>query len=320
MGVKISRTEVGPIGSILEPIYISGIPKPVIRGPLLVNDLETILSKTTENNEHKVGIVQGILSQYGYYEHEIDGVFGNITEWAVENYQRATGVLKVDGVVGPFTKAFMLRKRYGNKDIGDDVMRNIYMLRGNEIYLTFFMANIPPSLTWQNKEDLQTEIAWAFRVWSDAINNENDTFIRFVWSDKAETADILIKWTDQSEQNIFKFDGIEGDVGEIKIIGNKQVLIDLDMNQEWTLKLIDDTIDSYFQFPDEDYNQLIKDKKVSLLPAMLHLIGNAIGLTHSDQSEDVMSPFYNDSKVQLSENDVGRVKRMFQSKRSWTVV
>merc|ERR1712228_823525 len=243
--------------------------------------------------------IQGILNQYGYYNGQIDGVFGNVTEQSLKNYQKATGVLKVDGVAGPLTKSFVLRKRYGNKDVDDEDIRKIYMLRGEEIYLTFFIANIPPTL-WQNKREIRKEIGLAFLAWSDAIC-DNSTFIRFVLSDKAESADILIKWTDQSETNLFQYDGIEGDVGEIKIIDDKQVLIDLNINQQWTLNAFDDRIG---------------DTKVTLLPAMIHLIGNAIGLPHSNQSEDVMSPFYDADKIQFSLNDVGRIKDLFREKRS----
>lgn len=46
--------------------------------------------------------VQGKLNVLGYYQGDIDGVFGPMTETAVRNFQRDQG-LSVDGIVGPQT-------------------------------------------------------------------------------------------------------------------------------------------------------------------------------------------------------------------------
>jgi lysozyme len=52
---------------------------------------------------------QGWLAKLGYYKGAIDGDRGELTKGAVKNFQRATPGLKVDGVVGPATRAALLR-------------------------------------------------------------------------------------------------------------------------------------------------------------------------------------------------------------------
>lgn len=60
--------------------------------PLLLND-----SKGFHVTE-----IQNILSKSGYYEKPVDGLFGNATCNAVQNFQRANR-LDIDGIVGPMT-------------------------------------------------------------------------------------------------------------------------------------------------------------------------------------------------------------------------
>jgi lysozyme len=48
------------------------------------------------------------LRDLGYYKGDIDGNPGKLTKGAVENFQRANG-LKVDGIVGPATRATLIR-------------------------------------------------------------------------------------------------------------------------------------------------------------------------------------------------------------------
>lgn len=63
-------------------------------------------SVSVENVEIKT--YQKQLTSLGYYSGEIDGKHGEITEGAVKNFQRKQN-LKVDGVVGPATRAALKR-------------------------------------------------------------------------------------------------------------------------------------------------------------------------------------------------------------------
>ena len=47
--------------------------------------------------------LQTLLKKLGYYTGVIDGDYGNLTEEAVKKYQKTTGTLAVDGIVGPIT-------------------------------------------------------------------------------------------------------------------------------------------------------------------------------------------------------------------------
>ena len=69
-----------------------------------------------------VKIVQKLLSEAGFYNGDIDGIFGNETLNAVKAYQFSKGLL-VDGVVGEETLKFL--KRSDNKT--DRKMRSIVM-------------------------------------------------------------------------------------------------------------------------------------------------------------------------------------------------
>ncbi len=62
---------------------------------------ERILTRGTKGED--VALMQARLAQLGYYLGEIDGVFGKGTRSAVYAFQRAHGLAKVDGKVGPET-------------------------------------------------------------------------------------------------------------------------------------------------------------------------------------------------------------------------
>jgi lysozyme len=52
---------------------------------------------------------QGWLRELGYYTGDVDGIRGELTDGAVLNFQRNNGLL-VDGIVGPATRAMILRR------------------------------------------------------------------------------------------------------------------------------------------------------------------------------------------------------------------
>ncbi|WP_337971855.1 peptidoglycan-binding domain-containing protein [Methanobacterium petrolearium] len=81
--------------------------------PFGENSTNKILGNNTTNGELKLGAtgdkvkeLQQWLTDYGYYSGDVDGVFGEDTETAVENFQEEAGLI-VDGVVGNDTKKAM---------------------------------------------------------------------------------------------------------------------------------------------------------------------------------------------------------------------
>ena len=72
--------------------------------------------------------LQYLLRNRGFYKAKVDGKFGELTERAVRDFQRAKG-LKVDGIVGPQTwTPLLLRLKKGDR--GDAVRALQILLRG----------------------------------------------------------------------------------------------------------------------------------------------------------------------------------------------
>lgn len=316
LAVEISQTKQGPIKEL---IHIAGIPQPVLRAPIMINHINSSSSRSNNTHydqiipNHETVILQSILHKYGYYNGDIDGKFGLKTEDSVKRYQSATGSLLSDGIVGRLTKQFMMKPRYANKDFEDDVVKRIRELNGNKINFTYFVDNLPHTLLL-NEDQVYEEIQMAFGVWSKVNLNDGDDKdtkqkkLKFALTEKRDNADILIKWTDQTQKNIFRYDGVEGMVGYVDIGGNNgtQIMINLDKNEKWVLKLLDD--DDYF-------GDNKRKRKISLLPTMIHMIGYSMGLQHSQQFIDIMSPFYDSNKLGLSINDINTFKTLFQHKK-----
>ncbi|MDD4834975.1 MAG: peptidoglycan-binding domain-containing protein, partial [Lutispora sp.] len=63
--------------------------------------METILLKWGSRGDY-VFVVQDKLKRWGYYKGNIDGVYGNETRVAVQEFQRTHG-LRADGIVGDET-------------------------------------------------------------------------------------------------------------------------------------------------------------------------------------------------------------------------
>ena len=83
----------------------------------------------------------------------------------------------------------------------------------------------------------------AFQVWSKVnLNGDHEIgdpmHLKFEPANTRNSADILIKWTDQTKQNVLRYDGRVGNVGFVDVDDN-QIIIDLDLNENFVLKLID---------------------------------------------------------------------------------
>ncbi len=60
--------------------------------------------------------IQQILSDKGYFKHEVTGYYGNITKTAVINFQSDCGIA-ADGIVGPITRSKLYSNSYSNDDV-----------------------------------------------------------------------------------------------------------------------------------------------------------------------------------------------------------
>ena len=149
------------------------------KGPLFENqdDILTQENKDGQNAE-EVRALQRYLKRFGYYDDELDGSYGPITEKAVKIYQTATGTLESDGLAGPLTKASIRSKRrcsnkdaFGDNNVKDDMIdekdeSNMY---GGDKNLTYNIGVCPGYLSRKATEDC---INKSFKLWSDATGNQ----------------------------------------------------------------------------------------------------------------------------------------------------
>lgn len=92
---------------------LSGLVKRRAAEAHLIETGEYLISPTSTPASQSLDVeavreYQQQLKTLGYYTGDVDGSRGPLTKGAVENFQRANG-LKVDGVVGPATRATLIR-------------------------------------------------------------------------------------------------------------------------------------------------------------------------------------------------------------------
>ena len=88
---------------------------------LLSSSLQTSANYSTEliylGSWHtEVPKIQQILSDKGYFNHEVTGYYGNITKTAVTKFQSDCGIV-ADGIVGPVTRSKLYSDSYSNDDL-----------------------------------------------------------------------------------------------------------------------------------------------------------------------------------------------------------
>ena len=71
------------------------------------------------DSSDSVSQAQSVLDDKGYYDYEVDGIFGSITAAAVRDFQADEG-LTVDGIIGPNTKAALYGESSSDNDTEAD--------------------------------------------------------------------------------------------------------------------------------------------------------------------------------------------------------
>jgi 3D (Asp-Asp-Asp) domain-containing protein len=71
------------------------------------------------DSSDSVSQAQSVLDDKGYYDYEVDGIFGSITAAAVRDFQADEG-LTVDGIIGPNTKAALYGESSSDNDTASD--------------------------------------------------------------------------------------------------------------------------------------------------------------------------------------------------------
>merc|ERR1712146_789754 len=129
---------------------------------------------------------------------------------------------------------------------------------------------------------VEKEIMEACMIWQKAAN------ISFLQVTDKEGADLIVRWDDQTADNLFFFDGKGGCLAKT---AKKQIT--LDDAEYWVL---------------QSASVNPRKKPFQILPVMVHEVGHALGLTHSGDPRDVMSLYYVEGRIALSELDLERIK------------
>merc|ERR1719242_1068602 len=291
--------------STLKPLSETPIPEPVITGPLFANTTgDELLDEDEEksNDQKEVEALQRYLQKFGYYsgDRPIDGDYGLFTKQAVIDLQTATGSLKVDGIAGPKTRtAIVSNKRCDNIDpfASNDVVDPNVHFKDNDYAKTkeikYFISVHPGYLKRNEVEDV---IGRACSQWAEHSS------LSFVLVDDKESADITFSWTMfNREDDPLRFDGTGGVLGRG---GNG--FVEFDLAERWVIG------------DDEKEISDLSDPKtwhcgqpsISLNYTALHELGHALGLVHSADPNDVMSPWYQPTNITLTENDIANLKKV----------
>ena len=295
----------------------TGLPNPVIKGPMFDNDnIKTDFDGNKSSNVSEIESLQEFLQLFGYYKDKKDGMFGKNSDNAMKLFLKAANVIntsdiklairhlhffvpKLDSIVKNINGSNV--SIIGEKD--SDSKTNIY-----EGYdeIPYFIGVSPADLSRNAVIDC---ISQAFNLWSVALNKK----IKFKLVIDSDDALIKLKWKRvKSSNNLLQFDRPGGVLAGGGIIEYKNKfecgLVLFDWNEQWV-------IGTPTRFHNESLQGigLFKGKQMtfSLFNASVHCIGRALGLKPSNDPNDFMSPFYNANKTQLSKNDVSNIKKQF---------
>lgn len=103
--------------------------------------------------------------------------------------------------------------------------------------------------------------------------------------------DVRVAWSDRSADNDLFFDGVAG-----SLAAAEKDFISLDIAERWLMQ-----------------GQPAKAKAYYLLPVLLHELGHVIGLTHSADTKAVMSPYYVEDRIHLTDDDKERAAKCMAS-------
>jgi len=283
-------------GSGAQAIEATALHAPMLRGPKfesMETSIQAAEGKEEDDEDEDVAALKALLG---------DALAVDSMENVIKAAQKRLG-LKEDGVAGPKTKRALLSSGLS----ADDALpgEKLDCLRGDVVTYKVLTATMPASLP---RDKTLSAIQDALDVWTAAtgvsfapaapaaVDADGDDI-----DDAAALAGVrlTISWEDRTAANDFVFDGPGG---ALAVATPSSVI--LDSSEFWELddaphprrKLGGDAFfDPYFR----------------LEPVLLHEIGHVLGLTHSDDSEDVMAPFYVSHRLELTEIDVQRAQAIF---------
>ena len=289
----MSELGVGPDDAVLKVVCFTNegtwvkleetpLPPPLVVGPSFTSTTAEI-SKTA-GGKSDVKAVQAKLTTLGFYTGAVDGIFGDATAAAVSAFQ-TFAKLDVTGTANGTTKRVLLKPRF-------DLEKDVNLQDGDKANfepgstITYVVGPTPGYL---EREQVLKEIAAGFRAWAGPAASGLKFKRVPAKSPKAAAAQLTIDWADNSDDNPSKFDGPGGKLAD----ADKEGVL-FDASERWLLQGAEPRPMAFY-----------------LLPVLVHEIGHVLGLVHSDDPTAVMSPWYVEERISLTDNDRGRVAKLY---------
>eukprot|EP01060_Flectonema_neradi_P019918 TRINITY_DN2742_c0_g2_i3.p1 TRINITY_DN2742_c0_g2~~TRINITY_DN2742_c0_g2_i3.p1 ORF type:complete len:672 (+),score=149.13 TRINITY_DN2742_c0_g2_i3:1952-3967(+) len=298
---KVYISETTTETSDLLQVSDTQLPEPIITGPLFDVSPDAGISRDNQVSQEVTEALQRFFKKHGYYDSEVDGDFGPNTHQATLDFQQGAG-LKVDGIVGPNTRAAISNKRcqnidpYAKNDVSDPCQKEAFEYKSKQI----LKYSVGPQPGYLNREEALKAIAKA----CDNYNGVAALELQFTEND--EESDIKFEWKMfEAQNNLQRFDGMGGVLGR-----GTPGLVEFDAAERWVSGSDPSAISN------------LHDKKtwfrgapaISLYHTALHELGHTLGLAHSSDVTHVMSPFYNPSLSVLSDGDKDKLIELWGPK------
>jgi len=273
------------------------VPEPKLKGPRFTTMSELLSQEKKDEAVEDIKELQKILEGLGETDAGTvggdwqaaggnNGDFGPMTEAAIKNMQKKAG-LKEDGVAGPLTKRALLSSGLHKDDL--QVGEKLKADPGSTVTWSLASDNVPVQLTL---DKLVEELQSAFDQWGEAAN------LKFKQAESSAKGDIAIDFSNcLGEGEDTTYDGPGG-----ALANATPSSITFDSNERWELQCCPHPHRKFM-----DWDEMF----FYFLPVAIHEIGHVLGLCHSTEPTDVMSPYYIRDRVKLSAGDVARVKEIW---------
>lgn len=255
---------------------------------ILLSFITNCLSITDNETQIQLNEIRDYLIEYGYLQIKDETFLQNINEKDISNaliiFQEFNKI-PADGKLNNETLNLMLKFRCGNADIISDFRLTAFKWNKSVISWHYYVAN-QPLLELTEK---------AFSVW------EKHSGLRF--KHDRMNYDILISnkrlkhmMQTQSHQCSNAFEGKGRSLAHAFHPDRDNTVreIHIDEDENWSYSI----------------NKNVSVDQVSLFATLIHEIGHALGLSHSDVADSVMNAFYS-GKIELGNDDVLAIQNLY---------
>ena len=271
------------------PLADTPVPTPSLKGPRLGSGVD--LAEGKDDNDAADG-------------EELTKLLGDMTDGTIKAFQKAVGLAE-DGVVGPMTRAMLAVQGLA---VPSKVPEGVKLELNDSKTVTWSLetesvpASLAPGVAAGEGKclTLAAEMQAAFDAWSEP------TGIRFVQV-VGEAGQVVVEFDDRTSSNDFIFDGPGGALA-CAAPGS----ITFDSTEKWELQSVPHPhrkAEAAGARGDFWANASIFSFQV----VALHEVGHIIGLGHTTDPADVMSPYYIKGQLSLSENDKARARALYES-------